>query len=240
MFVGKSTARWISPSGDPNTANCYSTVHTCEPVLHYAVRLARMLKSVTGLNSSLDGAHSGKMAACCQMPIVRWSLCECQLDARIAASKCANLLQMRKVKVICGGWKTDNSVDQSDQRTEHSDFSSSTVQTCESLLLLHRGRILKYERRLWTSLLFVLAPTPKTTLIWALRHSSPSLLLLLLLLLLCGPGRFPHHCTSAYQGCLYNPALVTPFTARHDPRQKTQETSSSERRNFGREMSVQL
>jgi hypothetical protein len=103
---------------------------------------------VRNVNSSLDGAHSGKMAACCETPIVRCSLCECQLDARIAASKRANLLQRRKVKVICGGWKTDSSVDQSDQRTEHSDFSSSTVQTCESLLLLHRGRILKSERSL--------------------------------------------------------------------------------------------
>jgi hypothetical protein len=53
MFVGKPTARWISLSGEPNTANCYSnTVHTCEPVLHYAVRLARKLRSLPGKEST--------------------------------------------------------------------------------------------------------------------------------------------------------------------------------------------
>jgi hypothetical protein len=66
------------------------------------------------------------------------------------------------------------------------------------------------------------------------------LLLHLLLLLLCGAGRFPYHCTSAYKGCLYNPVLVSPFTASRAPRQKTQETSSSVRRNFGREMSYKI
>jgi hypothetical protein len=79
---------------------------------------------------------------------------------------------------------------------------------------------------------------------WCHLEASILLLLLLLLLLvldllflLCGAGRFPHQCTSAYQGCLYNPVLVSLFTTRPAPRQKTQEISSNERWNFVREMS---